>query len=46
MAAGSNCTFCCPDDKRIERVWEDPHANFTRNHTCPNMVAWMREVRY
>ena len=35
-----------PDHNRIERVWEDLHANVTRNHTCPNMVSLMREVRY
>jgi len=36
----------CPDANRIERVWQDLHANVTRNHTCPNMVSLMREVRY
>jgi len=36
----------CPNYNRIERVWEDLHANVTRNHTCPNIVALMREVRY
>ena len=36
----------CPDHNRIERVWQDLHANVTRNHTCPNMVALMRQVRY
>ena len=36
----------CPDDNKIERVWQDLHANVTRNHTCPNIVALMREVRY
>jgi transposase len=36
----------CPNDNKIERVWEDVHANVTRNHRCPNMVALMREVRY
>jgi transposase len=36
----------CPDHNRIERIWQDLHANVTRNHTCPNMVALMREVRY
>ena len=24
----------CPNDNRIERVWQDLHANVTRNHTC------------
>ncbi len=36
----------CPQDNTIERVWEDLHANVTRNHRCPNMTALMREVRY
>jgi transposase len=35
-----------PDHNRIERVWQDLHANVTRNHTCPNMVSLMQEVRY
>jgi transposase len=36
----------CPDHNRIERVWEDLHANVTRNHTCRSMTALMHEVRY
>jgi transposase len=36
----------CPDDNKIERVWQDLHANVTRNHTCPDIVCLMREVRY
>jgi transposase len=36
----------CPQHNRIERVWEDLHANVTRNHTCPDMNSLMREVRY
>jgi transposase len=36
----------CPNDNRIERVWQDLHANVTRNHTCPNIVVLMRAVRY
>jgi transposase len=36
----------CPNDNRIERVWQDVHANVTRNHTCRTMTALMREVRY
>ena len=36
----------CPNDNKIERVWQDLHANVTRNHTCRNMTALMREVRY
>jgi len=35
-----------PDHNRIERVWQDLHANVTRNHRCPDMVTLMREVRY
>jgi transposase len=36
----------CPDYNRIERVWQDVHANVTRNHQCPDMIELMREVRY
>ncbi len=36
----------CPNDNKIERTWEDVHANVTRNHRCPNMGALMGEVRY
>jgi transposase len=36
----------CPDHNRIERVWQDLHANVTRNHRCAHMTALMREVRY
>jgi transposase len=36
----------CPNDNKIERAWEDLHANVTRNHTCSNMTALMRAVRY
>jgi transposase len=35
----------CPDHNKIERTWEDLHANVTRNHRCPDMPALMREVR-
>jgi transposase len=35
-----------PDHNRIERVWQDLHANVTRNHRCPDMPTLMREVRY
>ncbi len=35
-----------PDENAIERVWQDLHANVTRNHRCNNMTALMREVRY
>jgi transposase len=36
----------CPDHNAIERVWQDLHANVTRNHRCANMTQLMREVRY
>jgi transposase len=35
----------CPDHNKIERLWQDLHANVTRNHRCPDMVALMAEVR-
>src|SRR6516165_4758044 len=35
----------CPKHNKIERVWEDLHANVTRNHTCPDMEKLMTEVR-
>jgi transposase len=34
----------CPQANRIERVWEDLHANVTRNHACPNIETLMDEV--
>ncbi len=36
----------CPEHNRIERVWQDLHANVTRNHQRPTMTALMRDVRY
>ena len=36
----------CPDYNSIERVWQDLHANVTRNHQCCGMTELMREVRY
>jgi transposase len=36
----------CPEHNRIERVWQDLHANVTRNHRCADMTALMREVSY
>jgi transposase len=35
----------CPDHNKIERTWQDLHANVTRNHGCPDMPTLMREVR-
>jgi len=34
-----------PKENKIERVWEDVHANVTRNHTCPTIETLMVEVR-
>ena len=36
----------CPDHNKIERVWQDVHANVTRNHRCADMADLMEEVRY
>src|SRR5439155_16666882 len=35
----------CPSANRIERVWEDLHAQVTRNHKCATMNELMGEVR-
>ena len=35
----------CPDANRIERVWQDLHANVTRNHRCKNMPRLLDNVR-
>ncbi len=34
----------CPDHNRIERRWQDLHANVTRNHRCTSMPKLMTEV--
>jgi transposase len=34
----------CPDDNRIERTWQDLHANVTRNHRCKSMEELMQQV--
>jgi transposase len=36
----------CPDHNKIERVWQDLHANVTRNHGCATLTELMGEVRY
>jgi transposase len=36
----------CPDHNKIERVWEDLHADVTRNHQQPSMTKLMEAVRY
>lgn len=35
----------CPEHNRIERVWQDAHANVTRNHRCLDMAELMGNVR-
>ncbi len=35
----------CPDENKIERLWQDLHAAVTRNHCCPDIETLMREVR-
>lgn|SRR6187402_2706461 len=35
----------CPDANRIERVWQDLHANVTRNHRCKTMGALLGNCR-
>jgi transposase len=35
----------CPNDNKIERVWQDLHAEVTRNHSCPDMDSLLVEVR-
>lgn len=35
----------CPDHNRIERTWQDLHANVTRNHQCQDMDELMKQVR-
>jgi transposase len=36
----------CPDHNKIERIWQDLHANVTRNHGQPTMMLLMVEVRH
>jgi transposase len=35
----------CPDDNAIERLWQDLHANVTRNHACADLRQLMQHVR-
>jgi len=35
----------CPQANRIERVWQDLHANVTRNHRCKTMKALLGNAR-
>ncbi len=34
----------CPNDNKIERVWQDLHAEVTRNHERSTMDALMKDV--
>jgi transposase len=36
----------CPDNNKIERIWEDLHGDVTRNHCQPTMAKLMEAVRY
>ena len=36
----------CPDANRIERVWQELHANVTRNHRCRTLNALLARVKY
>lgn len=35
----------CPDHNKIERTWQDLHANVTRNHRCRTMSELMKNTR-
>lgn len=35
----------CPDHNKIERAWQDLHANVTRNHRCSEMAELMKNAR-
>ena len=35
----------CPDANRIERVWQDFHANVTRNHRCKTLNQLLSNAR-
>ncbi len=35
----------CPDANRIERVWQDLHANVTRNHRCKTLNQLLTKAR-
>lgn len=35
----------CPDENKIERVWQDLHGEVTRNHRCAGIEELMAEVR-
>lgn len=35
----------CPNENKIERTWQDLHAEVTRNHQCTSMDELMQNVR-
>jgi putative transposase len=35
----------CPNENKIERLWQDLHADVTRNHHCRSMEELMQNVR-
>lgn len=35
----------CPTDNKVERVWQDLHANVTRNHRCCTIETLLARVR-
>jgi transposase len=35
----------CPDENKIERFWQDLHAEVTRNHRCSSMDHLMLDVQ-
>jgi transposase len=36
----------CPNENKIERLWQDLHSEVTRNHRCPTMDELMHNVRH
>jgi transposase len=41
----TSCPPYCPDANRIERVWQDLHANVTRNHRCKTLERVLDNAR-
>lgn len=35
----------CPNENKIERLWQDLHADVTRNHRCASLAEPMQNVR-
>ena len=35
----------CPNENKIERLWQDLHANVTRNHRCNNIEELIKNIR-